>query len=105
VAIPDVVARGGPQKAPLQLRPSQVPKSQTVPITIGSGARVTLVAPSKISVDGPLVQRRSVSLTSLTLNFPGDPGGFVHGTPEPSTVLLLAAAVGAVLFAGRRARG
>ena len=42
---------------------------------------VTLVAPSKVSIDG-LIQRRTVSFTTLRLAF-----------PEPETWLLLAAAV------------
>ena len=35
------------------------------------GATVTLVAPTKISVDGALVQRRTASFTSLQLSFDG----------------------------------
>jgi hypothetical protein len=46
----------------------------------GGGGVVTLVSPSKISIDGPLAQRRTVSFTALTLTF-----------PEPSSLWLLAA--------------
>jgi hypothetical protein len=48
---------------------------------------ITLVAPSKISIDGPAAQRRTASFTSLRLGFHVD--GI--GLPEPGTLLLLAA--------------
>ena len=53
---------------------------------------VTLVSPSKISIDGTLLQRRTVTFTKLAMSF----------VPEPGTLLLLGAA-GALSLAGRRA--
>ena len=47
---------------------------------MGSGM-VTLVAPTRLSIDGTLAQRRSVDFTKLTLTF----------VPEPGSLLLLAA--------------
>jgi hypothetical protein len=44
------------------------------------GGTVTLVSPSKISVDGALAQRRTASFTKLVLSF----------VPEPETLMLLA---------------
>lgn len=58
---------------------------------------ITLVAPSKISVDGPLAQRRTASFTSLKLRFHVD--GI--GVPEPGVLLLLTAAA-LLLGFGRR---
>jgi hypothetical protein len=51
------------------------------------GGTVTIVSPSKISIDGPLAQRRTVSFTSLTLTF-----------PEPSALWLLAVAAAGLAF-------
>jgi hypothetical protein len=53
---------------------------------------VTLVAPSKVSIDG-LIQRRTVSFTTLRLEF-----------PEPGTWFLLGAAAGGMALAARRRR-
>jgi hypothetical protein len=62
----------------------------------GTGT-VTLVSPTKISIDGSLAQRRTVSFTTLKLTF---------GVPEPATLLLLGAAGwGLFLARGRRAAG
>jgi hypothetical protein len=60
------------------------------------GGTVTLVSPSKISIDGPLAQRRTVAgLTTLVLTF----------VPEPGPLLLLAGgAVGLGLLGRRRRR-
>jgi len=52
---------------------------------------VTLVAPSKISIDGLLLQRRTVSFATLTLTF-----------PEPSTLLLLGAGVAGLALIRKR---
>jgi hypothetical protein len=52
----------------------------SVQLGAAGGGVVTLVAPSKISVDGPLAQRRTASFTELRLVF-----------PEPSALLLLGA--------------
>jgi hypothetical protein len=52
-------------------------------LTAKGGGTVTLVAPSKISIDGSLAQRRTASFTTLVLSF----------VPEPGTLLLLAGAV------------
>jgi hypothetical protein len=57
------------------------------------GGTVTLVSPSKISIDGTLAQRRTAGFTSLVLSF----------VPEPGTLLLLGAgALGLVLMGSRR---
>lgn len=76
--------------------------SSVVPYVQGGtmGVRaITLVSPTKISVDGPSAQRRTVSFTSLRLGFHVD--GI--GLPEPGTLLLLAAAA-LLLGVGRRPR-
>ena len=98
-ALPDVVAMGSFRVA--TLRASKVPRSQLAAGYVDGGV-VTLVAPSKISVDGPFWQRRTVSLTTLTLTF-HPTMGLVHGTPEPGTLLLLGAGAAGVLLARRRA--
>jgi hypothetical protein len=59
-----------------------------------SGNTVTLVSPSKISIDGPLAQRRTASFTTLTLTY----------APEPSTLLLLGAGVVGLALVGSRKR-
>jgi hypothetical protein len=59
----------------------------------GNGT-VTLVSPSKISIDGPLAQRRTAGFTSLTLTY----------APEPSTLLLLGAGVVGLVLVGSRKR-
>jgi hypothetical protein len=56
------------------------------------GGTVTLVAPSKISIDGPLAQRRTASFTTLKLSY----------APEPSTLLLLGAGVMGLALVGSR---
>ena len=58
---------------------------------MGAGT-VTLVAPTRIAVDGALAQRRSVDFTELRLTF----------VPEPSTLLLLAAAAASLALVTRR---
>ena len=55
---------------------------------------VTLVAPSKISIDGSFEQRRTASFTKLVLSF----------VPEPGACLLLAGGVAALGWIGRRRR-
>jgi hypothetical protein len=52
----------------------------------------TLVAPSRISIDGPLAQQRTASFTTLRLSY----------LPEPSTVLLLGAGAAGLALFGRR---
>ena len=100
-ALPDVVAMGS---FGLLIRPdpSEIPASQYVWDYFDNGV-VTLVAPSRISIDGPLAQRRTASFTSLKLTFVNELD-FVHGTPEPGTLLLLGAGAAGLLLAGRRAR-
>ena len=58
---------------------------------VGTGS-VTLVSPTKISIDGVLAQRRTASFTTLKLTF----------VPEPGTLLLLGAAAAALVLARRR---
>ncbi len=76
VPLPDVVAMGSFNLGPL------------------GGGTVTLVSPSKVSVDGSLVQRRTVSLTTLRLYF----------FPEPGSLLILAAGSGAFALLVRHTR-
>jgi len=62
-------------------------------LTTNSGGTVTLVSPSKISIDCALAQRRTASFTSLKMYF----------VPEPGTLLLLGAgALGLVLVGSRK---
>ena len=62
-------------------------------LTPGGGGTVTLVSPSKISIDGSLAQRRTAGFTSLRMYF----------VPEPGTLLLLGAgALGLVLLGSRK---
>jgi len=63
-------------------------------LTANGGGTVTLVAPSKISIDGPLAQRRTASFTTLQLSY----------APEPSTLLLLGAGVVGLALVGSRKR-
>jgi hypothetical protein len=56
------------------------------------GGTVTLVSPSKISIDGALAQRRTASFTALVMTF----------VPEPGTLLLLGGAALALALGGRR---
>ena len=76
VGLPDVIAMG------------------SVNLNGAGGGTVTLVSPSKISIDGPLAQRRTASFTSLTLTY----------APEPSTLLLLGAGVVGLALVGSRKR-
>jgi hypothetical protein len=59
------------------------------------GGTVTLVSPSKISIDGPLAQRRTAGFTTLKLTY---------AAPEPSTLLLLGAGVAGLVLIGSRKR-
>ena len=63
-------------------------------LTANGGGTVTLVSPSKVSIDGALAQRRTAGFTKLVLSF----------VPEPSTLLLLGAGVLGLSFAVRRQR-
>jgi hypothetical protein len=95
--LPDVVAMGSLET--VLPNPSEVPRSS---FAWGEIA-LTLVSPSKISIDGPLAQRRTASFTSLRITFIDD-NLFVHGTPEPGTLLLLGAGAAGLLLARRRAQ-
>jgi hypothetical protein len=55
----------------------------------------SLIAPSRISIDGPLAQRRTASFTTLHMLF--------H-IPEPAVLLLLAAGAGGLALLGGRRR-
>jgi hypothetical protein len=77
------------------------PLAQPTVVAMGSvnldaagGGTVTLVSPSKISIDGPLAQRRTAGFTALTLTY----------APEPSTLLLLGAGVAGLVLVGSRKR-
>ena len=61
-------------------------------LTANGGGTVTLVSPSKVSIDGAFAQRRTVGLTTLVLSF----------VPEPSALLLLGGAALALAFASHR---
>jgi len=61
-------------------------------LTGGGGGTVTLVSPSKISIDGPLAQRRTASFTTLKLTY----------APEPGLLLLLGAGVVGLALVERR---
>ena len=68
----------------------------TFNLTAMGGGTVTLVAPSKISIDGPLAQRRTASFTSLKLTYAPD------SVPEPATLLLLGAGALGLAIVGTR---
>jgi len=76
VALPDVTAMG------------------SFNLTAQGGGDVTLVSPSKVSINGGLAQRRTASFTTLVLHF----------VPEPSTLLLLGAGALGLLVIGNRKR-
>jgi len=61
------------------------------------GGTVSIVSPSKISIDGALAQRRTASFTTLKLTF-------APTAPEPSTLLLLGAGVVGLALVGSRKR-
>jgi hypothetical protein len=98
VGLPDAVAMGSFDYVDY---PEKIPASHTVTGPFGS-LTVTLVAPTRISIDGPLFQRRTVSFTTLKLNYLNETG-VVHGTPEPGALLLLAAGMAGLLLARRHA--
>jgi hypothetical protein len=66
-------------------------------LTSMGGGTITLVSPSKVSIDGLAAQRRTASFTTLKLTYAPD------AVPEPSTLLLLGAgALGLVLVGSRK---
>jgi hypothetical protein len=78
MALPNVVAMG------------------TFNLDANGAGTVTLVSPSKISIDGPAAQRRTAGFTTLKLTFTGEV------VPEPSTLLLLGAGAIGLLLVGNR---
>lgn len=60
----------------------------------GATGTVTLVSPTKISIDCVLAQRKTASFTSLKLYF----------VPEPSTLMLLGASAAALVLSRRGSR-
>jgi hypothetical protein len=64
----------------------------------GAGT-VTLVSPSKISINGSLAMRRTASFTSLIMSFTG-----ANHAPEPGTLLLLGAGAAGLVLVGSRKR-
>jgi hypothetical protein len=74
IALPDVVAMG------------------SFDLSAMGGGTVTLVAPTRLQLGGPIVNRTTVSLTTLTLSF----------VPEPNALWLLGAGALALVAAGRR---
>ncbi len=68
-------------------------------LTASGGGTVTLVSPSKVSINGALAQRRNASFTSLIMSFSGG----THA-PEPGTLLLLGAGAAGLLLVGSRKR-
>ena len=77
-----------------------LPASSPTPTAMGSfalsamgGGTVTLVSPTKVSIDGPLAQRRAASFTTLHLVFVPEPG---------ASLLLVAAGMSLALVARRR---
>jgi hypothetical protein len=60
----------------------------------GDNGTVTLVSPSKISINGSLAQRKTASFTTLKLSF----------APEPGTLLLLGAGALGLAIVGSRKR-
>ena len=61
-------------------------------LTAMGGGTVTLVSPSKVSIDGAFTQRRTASFTKLVLSF----------VPEPSALILLGGAAVALRLVIRR---
>jgi hypothetical protein len=86
VPLPDVVAMGS-----FAIEPSGTNQGQ---------GTITLVAPSKVSIDGPAAQRRTASFTSLQMYFLRDGG--TGPVPEPGALLLLGLGALAVLGSARR---
>lgn len=92
VALPDVVVKGAWDLSPVN----------PVMDIFGGAGTITLVAPTRITIDGPL-RHRTVSLTTLTLNFGSDGPYETIPVPEARALLLLAAG-GLVIACARRPR-
>jgi hypothetical protein len=91
MALPDVVAKGTFGLSPVN----------PVHDVFGGAGTVTLVAPTRIAVTGP-IPRRTVSLTTLKLHFVSDGPYDTIPVPEASVLRLLAAGGLAFGFARRR---
>jgi hypothetical protein len=66
-------------------------------LTSMGGGTITLVSPSKVSIDGLAAQRRTASFTTLKLTY-------APTVPEPGTLALLAAGAAGLAIAGRSRR-
>jgi hypothetical protein len=71
---------------------SDVTAAGSFGLTAKGGGTVALVSPSKVSIDGSLLQRRTISYVTLRLAF----------VPEPGALLLLGAGFVALVYGARR---